>query len=173
MTEMRVSKWGNPRIFASGTTQLRDSLSLNRTLRNNNLARYPELIRLENAPGQGEGRWEPPFVPCGSFPLNQQVDWVFSIAHVSPMNARSKRGTSGNPSRKRPTCHEGKVRKDLQEDQGEESTKQFGPYDQRGAQALQFVLELAPPDTDWDELWRVYKSDRDPRDVWGNRGDLE
>lgn len=82
------------------------------------------------------------------------------------MNANASRGTPGNPTKDRPTCRGREVRKDPQDDQGAQPTKQFGPEDQREAQALQFVLELAPPDTDWHKIWEVYISDLDPREVW-------
>lgn len=45
-------------------------------------------------------------------------------------------------------------------------TERIGPEDQRDAHALQFVLSYAPPDADWNTLWRVYRDGLDPREVW-------
>jgi len=40
--------------------------------------------------------------------------------------------------------------------------------DQRQGEALQFVLQYAPPDTDWEEIVEVYSEGLDPREVWSD-----
>jgi hypothetical protein len=42
------------------------------------------------------------------------------------------------------------------------------PADERSSDALQYVLDNADPDADWREIWDVYTSDRDAREVWGD-----
>jgi hypothetical protein len=42
------------------------------------------------------------------------------------------------------------------DERGTESTKNTRVADQRQGEALQFVLQYAPPDTDWEEIVEVY-----------------